>query len=373
MSNLNFSCESKQLSKVIGFIDSIASMYSDKSTVATSQDNVLLESNEGKVYCIYAKQGIYIKVRLEANVINDGYIVVNPVYLSSLPSRAKDISISSEKDEEDNTIMKYKNGSSSGKLVVSDDKSSIEKQYISKKEIPSDSIKIETSELDKIVNKVLYTSSDPRIDKKLGLPITIKSRKEKVTVQSNDGFSAVIYKAKVKGMNDLSITTQGLLLQKCFSMFKDSVEFFNNETFTRLKGKKFDVIVTTNPYEKKDIVEWLKGQKEVNRAEIKTKDIVGLVSDVIVVSKLANIDPIVSFKFKNEKLAIANESTLGKSISCAKASYEKEGEYRLNANHFINLVSKIEKGDGVIITIYGQACVAMDKEEKITCILPLLQ
>jgi len=373
MSDLNISCESKQLSKAIGFIDSIASMYSDKSTVVTSQDNVLLESNGGKVNLIYAKQGIYIKIFLEATTMKDGFLVVNPIYLSSLPSRAKDTVISADKDEENNTIMKYKNGSSSGKLVVSDDKSLIEKQYISKKEIPLDGIKIDTSELDKIINKVLYVSSDPRIDKKLGLPITIKSKNENLTVQSNDGFSAIIYKAKVKGMKDLSITTQGLLLQKCFSMFKDSVEFCNNNTFTRLKGKKFDVIVTTTCFEKKDIVDWLKNQKVVNKAEIKTKDIIGLINDVIVVSKLANIDPLVSFKLKNNKLVITNESTLGKSTSCAKASYKKEGEYRLNANHFINLVSKIEKGEDITLMMYGQACVAMDKEEKLTCILPLLQ
>ena len=55
MSELNVSLESKDLTKAINFIASIADMFSTNIGGVSSTDNVLLETNKGKLYCTYAK------------------------------------------------------------------------------------------------------------------------------------------------------------------------------------------------------------------------------------------------------------------------------------------------------------------------------
>lgn len=373
MSELNITLDSKELPKAINFISSIADMFSAKIGGVTETDNVLLESVKGKLYCTYAKQGVYVKVKIPATVNSEGYLIAQPTFLSSLPNRAKETYIEVSKDEENSTIMKWKNGSSSGNLVVSDDRKNIENHSFDKSIIPTDSVTLDGAVIGKIINTILFDSTDERIDKKVGLPLTLKSKKGNTVIQTNDAFCAVVYKTKLENNSKFNITTQGLLLQKVFSAFKEDVEFSANESVTRIKGKSFEVIGTTASFEKKDIVAWLEEQdKPFNVITVKTNDICGLIEDVIVVSKLANIDPIVSFKLKKDRLYITNASELGKSSSVAKATYSKEAEYRFNAKWFTQFASKLEKGEDVILTVYKGASVLSDKNENIKCIIPMV-
>ena len=371
--NLKITLGSKELPKAINFISSIADMFSAKIGGVTQSDNILLEANKGKLYCVYAKQGVFVKVRVPATVESDGYLIAQPTFLSTLPNRAKELSIELNKDDENSTIMKWKNGSSAGNLVVSDDKSSIENNSFDKSIIPTDSVTLNGESISRIINNILFDSSDERIDKKIGLPVTIKSKKGKAVIQTNDAFCAVICNTTIENDSKIDIITQGLLLQRVFSVFKEDVEFSSNESVTRLKGKNFEVIGTTSNFEKKDIVAWLEAQeKPTNVATIKTKDICGLIEDVIVVSKLANIDPIISLKFKKDRLTITNASELGKSFSVAKASYKKEEEYRFNGKWFSQFASKLDKGEDIIFKVYGKACVISNEKEDVKCIVPMV-
>lgn len=374
MSELNVSLESKDLTKAINFIASIADMFSTNIGGVSSTDNVLLETNKGKLYCTYAKQGVFVRVRIPATVTSEGYLIAQPTFLSTLPSRAKELSLVVEKDDENSTVMKWKNGSSSGNLVVSDDKKVIENHSFSKDMIPTDSVLLDCENIGKIIRNVLFDSSDERIDKKVGLPVTIKSKKGKAVIQTNDAFCAVISSTDIENSSKIDITTQGLLLQKVFSSFKEDIEFSANESVTRLKGKNYEVICCTYGFEKKDIVTWLENQdKPTNVVTITSDDICGLIEDVIVVSKLANIDPIISFKFKKNKLYITNASELGKSSSVTKASYKKEDEYRYNAKWFLQFASKLEKGKNILLKVYSNASVISNEEETIKCIIPMVQ
>lgn len=372
--SLNITLESKELTKAINFISNIADMFSVNIGGVSSTENVLLEANKGKLYCLYAKQGVSIKVRLHATINGEGYLVAQPTFLSTLPSRAKELSIIVEKDDENSTIMKWKNGSSAGNLVVSDDKKLVESHSFSKDMIPTESVILSSESIGKIVNTILFDSNDERIDKKIGLPVIIKSKKGKAVIQTNDAFCAVIVNTDIEDNSKIDIITQGLLLQKVFSSFKEDIEFSSNENVTRLKGKNFEVVCGTFSFEKKDIVAWLESQNKItNLATIKTKDICGLIEDVIVVSKLANIDPIISFKFKKDKLTIVNTSELGKSFSSTKASYKKESEYRFNAKWFLQFASKLEKGKDIIMKVLENAVVISNEEENIKCIVPMVQ
>lgn len=371
--NLKVTLDSKELPKAINFISSIADMFSAKIGGVSTTDNVLLEAVKGKLYCTFAKQGVFVKVKIPANVESEGYLVAQPTFLSSLPNRAKEITLSVNKDDENSTMLVWKNGSSSGNLVVSDDKSVIENHLFDKSIIPTDSVTLNGESIGKIVNKILFDSSDERIDKKVGLPITIKAKKGNAIIQTNDAFRGVVCSTKIESDSKIDITTQGLLLQKVFSSYKEDVEFSSNESVTRIKSKNFDVIGMTTSFEKKDILAWIESQSKPNNiATIKTNDICGLIEDVIVVSKLANIDPIISLKFKKDKLIITNASELGKSSSVAKAAYKKEDEYRFNGKWFLQFASKLEKGEDIVFKVFGKGAVISNEKENIRCVLSMV-
>lgn len=369
---MNVTLESKELTKAINFISNISAMFSTNIGGVASDDRVLLEATKGKLYCTYAKQGVFIKVKIPSNVSAEGYLISQPTYLSTLPSRAKELTLAVEKDDENSTILKWKNGSSFGNLVVSDDKKLIENHFFDKDSLPKDSVILNGETIGKIINSILFESTDERIDKKIGLPITIKSKKGKAVIQTNDAFRAVICSTSIENDSKIDITTQGLLLQKVFSAYKDDIEFSANESLTRLKGKNFDVVCCTNEFEKKDIVAWLEAKdKPTNVIEIKTEDICGLIDDVTVVSKLANIDPVVSFKFKKDKLFITNVAEIGKSSASTKATYKKEAEYRFNGKWFSQFGEKL-KGKNIFMTMYDNICVIADEEQTIKCIIPTM-
>ena len=220
----------------------------------------------------------------------------------------------------------------------------------------------------------MFNSTDPAITKQVGLPLHLIIKKNRVTIQTSDAFCAILYSVDLKEeAPSADILTQGVLLKAVLGMYKNcEIEFSSNNELTRLKSSKFEVVVPTRELVSYNIYEWFKKEKNPKHTLlIKTEDISSLVSEVCVVSKLANIDPVVSFNYKGGKLTITNESTIGRATATVKAECKKEMSIRYNALWFLEFANRIKKGN-VVISVYNGASVMSDETGDMKCIIPFM-
>lgn len=375
MNNLKLTVDSAELSQAIKFIGGISHLYSNVAEGQKSNSAfILFEAKDGKVHLTYAHQGTYIKVKIKATVESDGFFVSDPFLLESLPVRAKVSSIETLKDGENNFHLKYSNGSVKHNIIVHNNKEIVTDNIPNKASIPSKGCTIQSSQVTSILNTVMFNSTDPAITKQVGLPLHLIIKKNRVTIQTSDAFCAILYSVDLKEeAPSADILTQGVLLKAVLGMYKNcEIEFSSNNELTRLKSSKFEVVVPTRELVSYNIYEWFKKEKNPKHTLlIKTEDISSLVSEVCVVSKLANIDPVVSFNYKGGKLTITNESTIGRATATVKAECKKEMSIRYNALWFLEFANRIKKGN-VVISVYNGASVMSDETGDMKCIIPFM-
>lgn len=371
----------EELHNGIKFIGSLIRMYNGTSGGADSSDVVLLEATKESKRIVYANKGIVLKVELsDVNVEDEGVIVCDPYYIESLPNRAKVTTLELIK-EKDVVSMKYSNGASRGKLAVTTNKELIENHYISKETLPKKFSKLRLDNTLSIINTVSYDSFDMRIDKKMGIPIRFIGKDKNICVQSGDGMMAVTYKDKLKEpIEDLSVFTNSLLLKTTLSFFKDDViNFSSNEQFTRLKNKKYDIVVPTQQQQLADISSWIKQQgKPSNTISFENEKALNALSDAVVTATIAkDANPNITFDFKDGKCIVYYKAVVGKSQSTFKCDFKNNIEIMFNSKYFNLMASKLN--GSVVMDIYKDKkenkvfCVVLhDKEEKVSCVIPTI-
>ncbi len=368
--------KSSSLKEAISFVESISRLYSGiaETNKNSADEYILIKNKDKKSTVTYAKQGVMVRSVLESSVCEDGFLVIDPYIVETIPSRANETTLEVDVDRDKNKILKFCNGSSRGSVAITDDAELVESHIPSKDNIPNNFIKIANESMGKIISLVLYDSTDERINKKIGLPVRIAAHKNKICVQTGDSICGVTYKTKSKEvLPKIDILTQGLLLKQVFnSANKNEISFASNEKTTRIKTNKFEIIVPTQEMELPDINTWMSNQpKPIQSIEVNAIDIYNAVNDACVVSNIANItDPVVTIVLKDKKAVVCAEESIGKSTSTIKANFSKQATLKYDAIWFNQMSSKI-KGK-LFIDVFDSVSILRDENNKINCIVPFI-
>ena len=359
----------KEMKEIIGFTANIASQYS------VDNSNTYIKVIVGKKSkIVYASRGVYLETKINFKDTSDGEFVIEPFYLEQLPSRSAETTISISKDDEGSYKMSYTNGKSKGELVIANELDAFNKSLMDASDYPSKFVTLNKSQLYNTVSKLLYKSSDNQLDKSVGLPIKIVASGKKATIYSCDSWCALMYSLDLKEKAEkCDVLTQGSLLKIAFSMTDDEMQFASDETYTRIKSKKFDLVVPTQELQILDFDEFYarQGNKPKTSATFKMEDIVGALEDVSNVSNIANIDPKVELSSKDGKITVTNTATVGKAKSVFKAKVKSDFDISIYTFWVTNFQSNFS-GE-IRFDLYKAAGMLTNKDESVKCIFPIME
>ena len=364
---IKLTVNAKELNNVVKFIAGISNKYS----INQNETNVkVVVSKKSKI--IFAAKENYLEVKVPSiKAEKEGEFVIDAFFLEKLPTRAAETTIEVNKDDEGSYSISYENGKSKGKLTIANDISGFNKQLMDSSEFPSKFIRLSREQLAGTVNKVLFTSTDSDLDKKVGLPIKIISKGKEVIIYSGDRDTALIYKLTLKEKAEkCEILTQGSLIKDTFAFTKDFVDFASNEAQTRVKSSNFDLIVPTQELELFNLEDWLsQNSKELSKITFKMQDFIEALEDTSIISDIASIDSRFNMIYKNGKVTIINKANVGQ----AKATFKVKGTKEFNLYSQAEWFTNIQKNfDGeVIMTILPSCCIVRNKEETVKAIIPM--
>ena len=357
---------SKEMKEAVSFIANIANSYA----IDNSNNYVkVIVGEKGKL--IYAHKGVYLEMKMNFTECKEGEFVIEPYFLEELPSRSNETSFEVDKDE-DGFKFSFANGKVKGDLVINNEMDAFNRQIMDSSEFPSNFVKLNKSQLANTVNKVLYTSSDNELDKKVGLPVKIVSKGKSAQIYAGDNWCALIYTIELKEKAEkCNILTQGSLLKSTFSVAGDEIQFASNENSTRVKSKKFDLIVPTQELQIFDPESFYEKQgKSKSNVTFNMEEMTNALQDVLIVSKIANIDSKVEVSVKGDKITILNKANVGKSKATVKCKAKGEFTISIYADWLTNF-SKNFEGD-TKLELYKAAAILKNKDESVVGIIPII-
>lgn len=356
---------SKEMSEAVGFVANVVNQY------ALDNSNIYVQVNVGKKGSIvYSNKGVYVSVNVSFRDFKEGSFVVEPYFLEELPKRSADTSIEVTKDDEGSFKLSYANGKSKGELVIANDDNTISK--LDEDNLPTKFVTLSKAQLATTVNKMLFNSVDQDLDKKVGLPIKIVAKGKKANIYSGDKWCALAYTLELKEKAEgCDILTQGSLLKTAFSLADDEIKFASNEKVTRIMCKKFDLIVPTQELQIFDPDTFFERQgKVVSSVTFDMKKVLEAIDDVLIISKISNLDSKADISVKQDKLIISNKANVGKAKTSVKCKSKSDFNFSIYTDWLINFGKNF---DGEVkLNLYKAAGVLYNSDESVMGIIPIM-
>lgn len=374
---------SKKIPEAIAFISSMANIYS--STLGnTGSDKVLLQT-EGtdKLNCIYARQGVYIKVIIpEVVVEEEGFLVAEAKYFQSLRTVDEVSSITTTDEVSGSYFMMYKNGRSIVKLLVDNDKDEFNNNAYDGVEIPTNVVELD-SNVSKAIKHAIFNSHDAKVDKKLGLTVNIRTKGDFLLVQTNDKYSAVAeYLPRPDENVNIDIYMSSMLIDTLCKFAGDDgkVSIAHSDDVMLVQNEKFYVLVPPFNNKVRDIDAFIETLGTCNNSVTIAREDCNLSSEVsyiTIVSRLANNRSIIELEIKEDskepgtwRVFFGDSSSLGNSRFRAVAlSHDKPGKYRFNADDLVQMLPKVGNDSNTVIEFYEQAIVISDEARTIQAVV----
>jgi len=210
-----------------------------KGPVADKDNNngcLVASKKDGSVTMESANQGLYVKLRLPAEVEEAGKVVIDRAALSNL--RLTDAK-TTLKHKDASTDLGFRPGGLKGTLKISQDFDEINSQRPSK--IPEITVKIESNMLREGIKRVLFSSNDE--DDPL-LKLQLSFQKNKMILTTNDHYRAAMFSAFLE--DEIEIAPIMIPAAFFFSVVSaipadTHIHLGINDSVIRIKGEGLDV------------------------------------------------------------------------------------------------------------------------------------
>jgi len=376
---VNFNDFKKQLS----FIDQLSKVIALGDSKAS--DLVLVKTTKTGISMEFARGGLYAKLKTDATILGKGGFVIPFPYLTSIRGRKKEVTLSvSNIDKED--MLCFKSGVTKGEIKVSKKYDSVENA------IPENKIKckiiLNPKTIKDNVNKVVFNTYDPHIDKGIGLPIVIKGEKKSLSMTSNDKFCASKINISTDDKVDnvlitLQATIFDLILKNCES---DKLKIGKDDSSTKFLSERFTIIAPTQDLSSIDFDEWVVSNidKDSKEAEVTfdTENTTNIIEDVSALSKVVESEPTVLMVFSPDKMKtnVKVESAVGKTTSSFKIKKmtkngnktKKPIKIKVTGYLLEEFLKIMSKNKTTVLDVYTNLVVIKDTDNNFNYIIPLL-
>ena len=186
---MNLNIETKAL---MGAAKAIKQIFA-RGPVADKDNNqgcLVASKKDGSVLMESANQGLYVKMKVKAEVEEAGKVVIDRAALSGLRLTDQKTTL---KHKDGSSDLGFRSGGLKGALKISQDFDAINSQRPAK--IPPTNVEIESDLLRDGIRRVLFSSNDEE-DPLLKLQVTFKGNR--LILSTNDHYRAALFVASLE-------------------------------------------------------------------------------------------------------------------------------------------------------------------------------
>lgn len=362
---MKFSVNTKKFTQSV---NSIVSIFQKSSMLSSNGNDILIIAEDGFITIESANQGMYIKAKIEAEVIDSGSFCVSSQMLTSLKLIGKDASFDSVKS---GNKVSFNCGKFSGKFNTSQSNKIIDQRPVN---IETD-ISIPLDPLKKGMSLVMFT---PNAAMPI-LPLNIKTDNKGIVLSTYDTTCATYYQSSCNDLKDIDIMVPAQFMSASFDKFGTSLDIGFTKKLIKISSDTFVIYHPTKQnFSKFNVVEYYESlQKKIPALSFKCKAADWIDSIQSVSSLTAGVgvsDNELTVNIEGSTAVININSEVGEATSDFEVTVDKcdKNSFKISSQLFIDFLNHVKKEE-ITVSLYPQVGFKkiLIENDSISYLLPL--